>query len=89
MKSKTIFGALLALGLASIAAPAQAAKDRVIMALAIEPPGLDPTMQASTALSEVTWMNIYEGLTRFDEQGKIQPALAESWTQEGNKVFTF
>ncbi len=89
MKSKALMGALFALGLACGAAPAQAAKDQVIMALAIEPPGLDPTMQASTAVSEVTWMNIYEGLTRFDEQGKIQPALAESWTQEGNKVFTF
>ncbi len=45
--------------------------------------------RAATAVSEVTWMNIFEGLTRFDEQGHIQPALAESWTNKGNKILTF
>jgi peptide/nickel transport system substrate-binding protein len=89
MKRMILAAGLLMLGLVSTAAPAQAAKDQLVIALATEPPGLDPTMQASTAVSEVTWMNIFEGLTRFDEQGHIQPALAERWTNEDNKVFTF
>ncbi|MGE0749683.1 MAG: ABC transporter substrate-binding protein [Variibacter sp.] len=89
MTFSKLIGAALLLGAAVLSAPAHAAKDQVVMALATEPPGLDPTMQASTAVSEVTWMNIFEGLTRFDESGKIQPALAESWTHEGNKAFTF
>jgi peptide/nickel transport system substrate-binding protein len=89
MKRMMLAACLLMLGLVSTAAPVQAAKDQLVMALATEPPGLDPTMQASTAVSEVTWMNIFEGLTRFDEQGHIQPALAEAWTNEDNRIFTF
>jgi peptide/nickel transport system substrate-binding protein len=34
-------------------------------------------------------MNIFEGLTRFDEQGRIQPALAEGWTSEDGRVYVF
>jgi len=89
MKRMMLSACLSILGLVSVALPVQAAKDQLVMALATEPPGLDPTMQASTAVSEVTWMNIFEGLTRFDGQGRIQPGLAESWTNEENKVFTF
>lgn len=89
MKARQLVGLAMAAAMIFGGVPAFAGKDNLVMALATEPPGLDPTMQASTAVSEVTWMNLFEGLTRFDQDGKILPALAESWTHEGNKVFTF
>ena len=70
--------------------PAHAAdKDKVVIALPAEPPGLDPAMQPAAAVSEVVWENIFEGLTRFDPAGKIVPGLALSWTHESPLVYTF
>jgi peptide/nickel transport system substrate-binding protein len=89
MRAKQLIGLAMAAAVVFAAVPASAGKDNLVMALATEPPGLDPTMQASTAVSEVTWMNLFEGLTRFDQGGKILPALAESWTHVDNKVFVF
>ena len=56
------------------------AKDSVTVGMQLEPPGLDPTAGAASAIREVTYANIYEGLTRIDAKGEVQPALAESWT---------
>lgn len=50
------------------------------LAMPIEPPNLDPTSAAAAAIREVTYRNVYEGLTRIDRTGAVQPALAESWT---------
>ena len=68
---------------------AQAEKDKVVIAIPAEPPGLDPAMEASSAVSEVVWGNIFEGLTRFDPAGKIVPGLAQSWVREGPNVYVF
>lgn len=62
---------------------------KVVLAFDTEPPGLDPTVNASTATSAATWMNVYEGLTRYTEKGEIEGSLAESWTVDLAKVFTF
>src|SRR5436853_7553577 len=62
------------------ASPAFAAKTSLVMGMAIEPSGLDPTLAAPVAIGQVTWQNIYQGLVRIDRDGKIQPQLAESWT---------
>ncbi len=36
------------------------------------------------------YANVFEGLTRIDEKGQVQPALAESWTvSDDGKVYTF
>jgi peptide/nickel transport system substrate-binding protein len=59
--------------------PAQAAKTSLVVGMAIEPPGLDPTIAAPVAIREVTWVNLYEGLVRIDRDGKVQPLLARSW----------
>lgn len=32
---------------------------------------------------------IYRGLTKIDKSGKIQPEIAESWTIEADRVYTF
>src|SRR4051812_1101027 len=59
--------------------PAHAAKTSLVVGMAIEPPGLDPTIAAPVAIREVTWVNLYEGLVRIDRDGKVQPLLAKSW----------
>jgi peptide/nickel transport system substrate-binding protein len=67
------------LGLAGLAGPA-VAKDTLTVGMQLEPPHLDPTAGAAAAIREVTYANVYEGLTRIDQRGEVQPALAESWT---------
>jgi peptide/nickel transport system substrate-binding protein len=72
---------LLLLGaLAAAPAVAQAPRDRLVLGMQLEPPHLDPTAGAAGAIREVTYANIYEGLTRIDRTGAVQPGLAQSWT---------
>jgi peptide/nickel transport system substrate-binding protein len=49
------------------------------MGMVLEPPQLDFTPGAATAIDEVVYANVFEGLTRIDRRGRVQPALAESW----------
>src|SRR4051794_4729390 len=69
---------------------AQGKKDSVVMAMALEPPGLDPTSGAAAAIAEVTLYNVYETLTKVKEDGTAAPLLAESWTTSPDvKTYTF
>src|SRR3979411_828648 len=69
---------------------AQGKKDSVVMAMALEPPGLDPTSGAAAAIAEVTLYNVYETLTKVKEDGSAAPLLAESWTTSPDlKTYTF
>ncbi|MBX7146670.1 MAG: ABC transporter substrate-binding protein [Alphaproteobacteria bacterium] len=52
--------------------------------MVLEPPNLDPTAGAAAAIDEVVYANVFEGLTRIDHNGKVQPALAKSWTISAN-----
>jgi peptide/nickel transport system substrate-binding protein len=61
-------------------AGAAEAKDTLTIGMVLEPPGLDPTDGAAAAIREVTYANIYEGLTRINSKGEVEPGLAESWT---------
>jgi len=74
--SKRLLAALL---LAISTTPASAAKTSLVVGMAIEPSGLDPTIAAPVAIREVTWLNLYEGLVRIDRNGRVQPLLAKSW----------
>ena len=56
------------------------ARDRIVVALQLEPPTLDPTSGAAAAVKEVTYRNIYEGLTTLDTTGAAVPLLASGWT---------
>jgi len=77
-------------GLAGFAAPAQAARDTLVLGMVLEPPHLDPTAGAAAAIDEVVYANLFEGLTRVDRTGTVQPALAESWTiSDDGLVYTF
>ena len=83
----------LALALAVLAAtPALAApaKDTLTLGMVLEPPGLDPTAGAASAIREVTYANIFEGLTRIDRNGAVQPDLAEGWkASDDGLTYTF
>ena len=81
---------LTALALVLSTGTAFAAQDTINVGMVLEPPVLDPTAGAAAAIREVTYANLYEGLTRFGPDGSINPALAQSWdVSEGGKVWTF
>ncbi|MGL9622653.1 ABC transporter substrate-binding protein [Bradyrhizobium sp. U531] len=85
---------IVAFAAALVAAPlpvlAQSKKDSVVMGMTLEPPGLDPTNAAAAAIAEVTLYNIYETLTKINEDGSASPLLAESWTASPDlKTYTF
>ncbi len=71
--------AVLALGVAP-SAWAQTKKDSLVLAMTLEPPGLDPTAGAASAIAEITLYNIFETLTKINADSKITPLLAQSWT---------
>lgn len=81
-KRRTALSLALAAGVAlSFSMPALAApKTTLSLGMSVEPSGLDPTAAAPVAIGQVTWQNIFEGLTTIDAKGKVQPQLAESWT---------
>jgi peptide/nickel transport system substrate-binding protein len=82
--------AIAALSLLPQPMAAQGKKDSVVMAMALEPPGLDPTSGAAAAIGEVTLYNVYETLTKVKEDGTAAPLLAESWTASPDlKTYTF
>lgn len=67
-----------------------AAKTDITVGAQLEPPNLDPTSGAAGAIDQVTYSNIFEGLTRFGSDGSINPGLAESWTiSDDGTVYTF
>ena len=67
-----------------------AARDTITLGMVLEPPMLDPTAGAAQAIKEVTYANIFEGLTRIDAGGEVKPMLAESWTLSGDGLtYTF
>lgn len=81
---------ILAAAFAVAAAPALAAQDTITLGMVLEPPNLDPTSGAAAAIREVTYANIFEGLTRFGPDGSVNPGLARSWEiSDDGLVYTF
>ena len=84
---RILLGLTLAL---STALPALAARTDLTLGVALEPPHLDPTAGAAAAIDEVVYANLFEGLTRIDASGAVQPGLAESWeVSEDGLTYTF
>ncbi|KKW68619.1 ABC transporter substrate-binding protein [Lampropedia cohaerens] len=54
-------------------------RNTITIGMALEPPGLDPTVSAASAVAEITLYNIYETLTKINADGSVSPLLAESW----------
>jgi peptide/nickel transport system substrate-binding protein len=76
--------------LAAAPAMAQGRKDSAVIAMTLEPPGLDPTAGAASAIGEVVHYNILETLTKIGPDGSIRPLLAQSWTvTPDNKTWAF
>ena len=94
MTESTRLVAAIALGLAltgtAFNADAQVRKDSAILAMVLEPTGLDPTVAPAAAIGEIVHYNVLEGLTKVNVDGKVTPLLAESWalTPDG-KTYTF
>lgn len=69
---------------------AQGKKDTVTLGMTLEPPGLDPTAGAASAIGEVVLYNIFETLTKINADGSVSPLLAESWEVSPDlKTYTF
>lgn len=78
--------ALSALGVAgglAVSGPAQAQARSAMKALTVgmvlEPPGLDPTAGAASAIAEIVLYNVFETLTRILPSGEVGPLLAQRW----------
>ncbi len=75
---------------AATPADAQPRKDSAVLAMTLEPPGLDPTIGAASAIAEIALYNIFETLTKVPSDGRPVPLLAESWTASPDlRVWTF
>jgi len=71
-------------------AAAQGKKDSVVLAMTLEPPGLDPTAGAASAIAEIVQYNVFETLTKINSDGTVSPLLAESWEVSPDlKTYTF
>ena len=90
LKKLTIVAVAAAFAAAPLPSLAQGKKDSVVMGMTLEPPGLDPTNAAAAAIAEVTLYNLYETLTKVNEDGSVSPLLAESWKASDDlKTYTF
>lgn len=65
--------------LAQLPAWAQSGRETLTLGMALEPPGLDPTAGAASAIAEIVLYNVLETLTRINPDGSIAPLLAERW----------
>ena len=72
------------------AALAQGRKDSIVLGMALEPPGLDPTAGAAAAIAEIVQYNVLETLTKINADGSVTPLLAESWEVSPDlRTYTF
>ncbi|MFM7389743.1 MAG: peptide ABC transporter substrate-binding protein [Vampirovibrionales bacterium] len=63
--------------------------DTLMLALNTEPPSLDP-MKISDAVSGTVMQQLMRGLTKFDDEGKVVPAVASHWKVDNQgKRYTF
>jgi peptide/nickel transport system substrate-binding protein len=68
-----------ALAFAGLPAAAQTPRDRFVFALSGGPDTLDPQVTSATLAFQVN-KSLYDTLVEPDDEGKLVPGLAESWT---------
>lgn len=76
---RTFTFSAMALAAALMAGPALAKTD-ISIGMQQEPTSLDPTMDATASIETMMTVNVYEQLTRVEEDGEVVPNLAERWT---------
>ncbi len=81
----------VAAGMVALSGAALAqSKSSLTLGVTLEPPHLDPTAGAAAAIDEIVYANVFEGLTRIDQNGAVQPQLATAWTvSDDGLVYTF
>ncbi|MDD7909089.1 ABC transporter substrate-binding protein [Pseudovibrio exalbescens] len=83
-------GVALVVSASPLALSVAHAKSALSLGIVLEPPHLDPTAGAAAAIDEVTYANVFEGLTRIGPNGEVLPALAKSWEiSEDGLTYTF
>ena len=84
--SKVVVSCVLASLLYLVSAPAS----QLVVAVATEPPSLDPTTNAAAVIDLLLHHNLYENLVQVTPSGELQGQLAASWeiSQDG-RVYTF
>ncbi|MDT9001760.1 ABC transporter substrate-binding protein [Paucibacter sp. APW11] len=71
-------------------AQAASARDALVIGMTLEPPGLDPTLGAASAIAEIVHYNVFETLTRIGPDGRPGPLLALGWELSPDlKTYTF
>ena len=66
-------------GLGGFAVAPVQARDVINIGTQLEPPILDPSAAASTAIAEVVYGNVFETLVRLAPDASIVPGLASAW----------
>ncbi|WP_028602551.1 ABC transporter substrate-binding protein [Ottowia thiooxydans] len=90
MKRRAFALSIPAVALVGQPAFAQANKNSVVMGITLEPPGLDPTAGAASAIAEIVQYNILETLTKINANGSVTPLLAERWEVSPDlRTYTF
>lgn len=89
MAVAVLVGAFVAGAFGSPAGPVNAARDPDVdlRITGAEPESWDPA-RSSDVETAATLAQVFEGLTTFDEHGRVQPALAETWRieDEGRRI---
>jgi peptide/nickel transport system substrate-binding protein len=84
------FVAVIVVGVLATNTINAAPRTDLVLAMSIEPLGLDPTTAAPVAIGQVVWQNLFEGLVTISREGEIEPQLADSWTiSEDGLTYTF
>lgn len=79
---RRFIGAPLALASLCLARPALANHtNRLVIGVSLAPDSLDPTRTDAAIVGEITLCNILEGLTKVNEDGTVEPLLAQHWTE--------
>ncbi|HVZ44564.1 MAG TPA: ABC transporter substrate-binding protein [Ramlibacter sp.] len=93
MKRRSVLkhsASLATLAAVPFGALAQGKKNSIVIGMSLEPVVLDPTVNAASAIGEVTLYNVYETLTKIHDDGRVTPLLAESWEVSPDlKTYTF
>jgi peptide/nickel transport system substrate-binding protein len=80
----------MALALHPLTATAGADARSVVLNISQEPLSLDPTMEAAVTTAQVTHYNLFEGLTKIEENGSVTPLLATGWQRSSDgRNYTF